>query len=41
MNSLAELIHALAEIGPHAWTGMVALAALSVVALSLWLHRRR
>jgi uncharacterized membrane protein YbhN (UPF0104 family) len=41
MNDLLELIRAIAEISPPTWMGLVAITALSVVALSLWLHRRR
>ena len=40
MNDLLEIIHALAEISPVAWIALVAIAAMSVVAFSVWLHRK-
>jgi hypothetical protein len=40
MDRLISLVKAVAEFEPITWMGLVSITALSVVALSLWLHRK-
>jgi hypothetical protein len=41
MKTIPSLLHEIALLDPTAWVALVAMTALAVVALTVWVHRKR